>query len=502
MNPQIRILLVEDLPADAELIARELKKGEINFNMLVVNSKEAFTAALTDFVPDIILSDHSMPFFNSNEALRIVRQANLPIPFILITSSMSDEFAVEVMKEGADDYIIKDRLKRLPSAVNNSVEKYRLTAEKNDEGLKATKIMKQLNDRLQLATKSAGIGIWDWNIEHDILEWDAGMYRLYNTNEFEFGSVYEAWLKRVHPEDLKRVNNEMQMAIQGEKKYDTEFRIIASDDDVRTLRATGIIEKNEAGNPVRMVGVNWEITERKLAALEREKIIDDLLQRNKDLEQFAYIVSHNLRAPIANIIGASNALGDPDISIEDTKTLTKGINESVTRLDNVVIDINHILELKANKNNSKENVRFSELVEEVKLSFSDMLSRDDIAIIYDFSAADEFFTVKPYLYSIFYNLISNSIKYRQPQHACLIKIKSRKANKILELTFKDNGIGIDIEKWGDQVFGLYKRFHPEIHGKGIGLFTVKTQVESLGGKIDVESSVNEGSVFKIEFNDL
>jgi signal transduction histidine kinase len=103
------------------------------------------------------------------------------------------------------------------------------------------------------------------------------------------------------------------------------------------------------------------------------------------------------------------------------------------------------------------------------------------------------------LYSIFYNLIHNSIKYRQPGLPCVIQIRSRLLKEGVQLVFKDNGIGIDLKKRGEQVFGLYKRFHPAIEGKGMGLFMVKTQVEALGGKISISSEPNKGTEFTIEF---
>jgi signal transduction histidine kinase len=110
-------------------------------------------------------------------------------------------------------------------------------------------------------------------------------------------------------------------------------------------------------------------------------------------------------------------------------------------------------------------------------------------------------TLKSYMQSIFYNLISNSVKYRQPNLAPVIEIKSRKRQNKIELSFRDNCMGIDLTKNGDQVFGLYKRFHTnEIQGKGIGLFMVKTQVEAIGGTISVHSEVNKGTEFKIEFD--
>ncbi|MES2762658.1 MAG: PAS domain S-box protein [Bacteroidota bacterium] len=127
---KIKILHLEDLPTDAELVERALKQAALPFEKIVVDNKADFENALETFSPDIVLSDHSLPSFNSIEALHIVKEKQLHIPFILITAAMTDEFAVEIMREGADDYIIKDRLHRVPTAVLNCLEKFRLEKEK------------------------------------------------------------------------------------------------------------------------------------------------------------------------------------------------------------------------------------------------------------------------------------------------------------------------------------------------------------------------------------
>ncbi|HWZ14823.1 MAG TPA: CHASE3 domain-containing protein [Mucilaginibacter sp.] len=236
-----------------------------------------------------------------------------------------------------------------------------------------------------------------------------------------------------------------------------------------------------------------------IANSERSKMVSDLMTRNSELEQFAYIISHNLRAPVANIIGATNAMNELDLSTEDKETLYRGINLSVLRLDDVVKDLNTILQVKRDVNEVREMVSFSGLVDGIKFSIRNIIEKYNIQIECDFSKINEFKTLKPYLYSIFYNLITNSIKYRSQEVDCLIKIKSNLRKNKLELIFKDNGMGIDLKKSGDQVFGLYKRFHNHIEGKGMGLFMVKTQIETLGGKISLKSRENAGTEFKIEF---
>lgn len=132
MRQKIKILHLEDLPSDADLVERELKKSDLKFEKIVVDNRLAFENALTHFSPDIILSDHSLPSFDSIQALKIIREKYIQIPFILITSTMTDELAVTIMQEGADDYIIKDRLHRLSSAIKNILEKFQEKKEKQN----------------------------------------------------------------------------------------------------------------------------------------------------------------------------------------------------------------------------------------------------------------------------------------------------------------------------------------------------------------------------------
>jgi PAS domain S-box-containing protein len=244
-----------------------------------------------------------------------------------------------------------------------------------------------------------------------------------------------------------------------------------------------------------------DITPRKVSELEREKITTDLVQRNKDLEQFAYIVSHNLRAPLANIMGFSEAMDSlEELDEESRKQVLYGLSHSVHRLDNVILDLNQILQVKRQISEMREIIKFSEVADDVKNDIHNLIQNENVTIKTDFSAVDELFSLKSYIQSIFYNLMSNSIKYRQPDVPPVIEINSSKTDKKIILIFKDNGLGIDLAKRGDQVFGLYKRFHTQVEGRGMGLFMVRTQVETLGGKISINSEVNKGTTFTIEFN--
>lgn len=243
-----------------------------------------------------------------------------------------------------------------------------------------------------------------------------------------------------------------------------------------------------------------DITERKNTELEREKMTTEIVQRNRDLEQFAYIISHNLRAPVANITGLSNILlGKRELSFTDREKCLQGLALSVNKLDEVIIDLNHILQVRREINEKKETVLFSSVVNNIKTSINNLIVKENALIKTDFLEINEFFTLKSYINSVFYNLILNSIKYRSPDRDPVISIRSRMTGNKLELTFTDNGLGIDLSSNANKVFGLYKKFHSHTDGKGMGLYMVKTQVEILGGKISIDSEVDAGTTFRIEF---
>jgi len=240
-----------------------------------------------------------------------------------------------------------------------------------------------------------------------------------------------------------------------------------------------------------------DITERMRADKEREKMSADIIQRSKNLEQFSFIVSHNLRSPVANILGISNVLKGK-ITETDRNKLQNYLFVAVEKLDLIVKDLNLILQARSEINDKKETVYLPDLVESIELGFQNLIEKEEVKIDADFSHLNSIITIKGYIYSIFYNLISNSIKYRQPGRSPEIFIKSDIQDGKIKISFKDKGIGIDLKKHGEKIFGLYERFHMNIEGRGLGLYMIKTQLEILKGSITVKSEPNVGTEFIIE----
>ncbi len=248
-----------------------------------------------------------------------------------------------------------------------------------------------------------------------------------------------------------------------------------------------------------------DVTERKeseLKIVELNKNLkaytEELVSANKGLEQFSYIISHNLRAPVANIMGLGELLKE-DYPLEVKTQFQDELLSNVERLDSIIKDLNNILQVKVDMSEKKEPIVLSELVESVQSGIGQVIQKENVQIITNFSEVPYINSIKTYLHSIFYNLIFNSIKYRRPEVSPVIEITSEEKSGNVCITFKDNGMGIDLSKKGNQIFGLYKRFHHHVEGKGMGLFMVKTQVELLGGEIQVTSEENKGTQFTIEF---
>jgi PAS domain S-box-containing protein len=235
--------------------------------------------------------------------------------------------------------------------------------------------------------------------------------------------------------------------------------------------------------------------------LEIKSRTQELLDYNHQLEQFAFISAHNLRSPVARILGLANLLDLSSTNPEDNRMILQKMVNTAKELDRVVHDLNTIIEIKKNSSNAISQIVFVDVLEKVAKFIEKEIRESTAIIISDFSLVQTVKSVAPYVESIIYNLLSNAIKYRYPGRQPIIKISSEKALGFSCLVVSDNGLGIDIDLAKDKIFNLYQRFHNHVDGKGLGLYLIRTQIESLGGRIEVTSKINEGTTFRVYFKD-
>ena len=250
------------------------------------------------------------------------------------------------------------------------------------------------------------------------------------------------------------------------------------------------------------ISIQRDITEEKKQEKEKEQLIRELTQNNKDLKQFSYITSHNLRAPLSNLTGLLNLIEDIPIENQELKEILSGFNKSTHLLNDTINDLVKVIIIKDNPSIKKEAVLIKEIFENVfsQLNFQIELYRPIIKL--DFEKVSIININKAYLESIVLNLLTNSIKYKSENRKLKITITTDQIDDTVVLTFKDNGIGIDLVRNKDKVFGLYQRFHNYPDSKGLGLYLVKSQVETMDGTIDIESEVNKGTTFTLTFKNI
>ncbi len=260
---------------------------------------------------------------------------------------------------------------------------------------------------------------------------------------------------------------------------------------------TAIFDKG--GELAGFVEVQTDITALKESEMQLNKLAKDLHRQNSDLQQFTYMLSHNLRAPVANVLGLADLLVKvPKENAAFDNSLFK-LQESALHLDKVLRDMNTILSIRDNKGNLELHfVNILQVVNQVVASLQDLLHTSEAHLVIDLSDTLEVKANKAYVYSVFHNLLSNAIKYRAANRQLQITIKCASHTSMgVVIACSDNGLGFDMGKANADVFKLYKRFHTHVAGSGIGLYLTKSHIEAMGGQIQVYSEVDAGTKFLI-----
>jgi signal transduction histidine kinase len=224
----------------------------------------------------------------------------------------------------------------------------------------------------------------------------------------------------------------------------------------------------------------------------------ELTEHNERLEQFAFIISHNLRAPMSRIIGLSSIL-DFTKDATEVADIAKLMTRSTQDLDQIIKELSDILGVQKMTSQVMDDVLLDKLINKVTLGLQLEIAESNGSIVTNFSKAESVKGIPGYVESILFNLISNAIKYRDPDKKLAISIESSKTDDYTVVVVADNGLGIDLGSHRENLFNLYKRFHFHVDGRGVGLYLVKTQITALGGKVDVDSTPGEGTVFTLWF---
>ncbi|MBS1976846.1 MAG: PAS domain S-box protein [Bacteroidetes bacterium] len=226
-------------------------------------------------------------------------------------------------------------------------------------------------------------------------------------------------------------------------------------------------------------------------------IAENLTRKNSQLEEFTQIVSHNLRSPAGNI-GSLVSLMEQSQG-EEQKEYLKYLRESIQVLLNTLNHLNEVLRIKQDTTVERQQIRFDDVYQNIRQMLLTKIQELNADLLTDFSEVAELNYPVIYLESIMLNLIANALKYHSPRRKPIIKLSSFRKGKDVYLEVRDNGLGIDLVKYGHQMFKMRKTFHQHPEGQGLGLFLIKNQIEAMGGEISVESQVNKGATFFVNF---
>ncbi len=370
------------------------------------------------------------------------------------------------------------------------------------ERKRAGEALKKVSERLSLATQAGGVGIWDYDVVNNTLVWDDQMFRLYGITSAQFGGAYEAWQAGVHPEDRRRGDEEIQLALQGTKNFDTEFRVLWPDDTVHNIRALAVVQRDASGRPLHMIGTNWDITDRKMAEEEIIRGKELAEAANMAKSEFLANMSHEIRTPMNGVIGMTGLLLDTELTPTQRHyaETVRSSGESLLTLINDILDFSKIEAGKLDLETLDFDLRalledfgtlMSAHAHEKGLEFTSVAEPDVPTLLRGDPGR---------LRQVLTNLSGNAIKFTQHGEvivrAALVSEEGDEA--VIRFSVRDTGIGISPEKQGH----LFHKFTQvdasttrRYGGTGLGLAISRQLAGMMGGEIGVISEEGTGSEF-------
>ena len=353
--------------------------------------------------------------------------------------------------------------------------------------------------RLHLANRSAGIGVWDLEIQSGELTWDDHMYRLYGITADQFSGVYEAWVNGVHPDDIDYASDLLKRAIDGKAVYDPEFRVVWPDGTVKTLKAFAEVVRDEDGTPTRMIGVNYDITEKVKTIHELELARKQALASAKAKEDFLSNMSHEIRTPMNGVYGTLQLLNQQKQSKEGQQLLDSALfsAKSLLTIVNDILDFSKIEAGKIQLDNAEFNlVRLAESV--VSDFYPTAVDKGlNLSCIIPKKMPKTWLGDPVRIKQVLTNLVSNAVKFTE-EGSVTLTLKQQKDG--IHFVVSDTGIGMS----PDALSRIFDRFEQadktttrKYGGTGLGMSITTSLVDMMGGEVVVDSIENEGSKFTV-----
>jgi PAS domain S-box-containing protein len=363
--------------------------------------------------------------------------------------------------------------------------------------------LKISEERFQFALDASTVGVWDWDMVTNRVFYSSLSLKILELESNDIFDDPERWDKIVHPDDLPKYYSDIQEHFDNKiPYYENYHRVLTSSGKYKWILDRGkVIERDSNGKPLRVLGTHTDVSYQKEKELELIKTMKLFSDQNSRLLNFSHIVSHNLNTQAGNIKSILDFI-DEDHSKETIDEMLVHLRTVSNDLNDTISNLTQIVQIQSNLNIVIKPLKLAYSIDKTVSIIKAFSAKTKIVIL---NNVPDYVTINfnpAYLESVLLNFTTNAIKYAHPDRAPVVEFifaiepDGRKALKI-----KDNGIGIDLERYGDLIFGMYKTFHKHKEARGIGLYITKNQIESMKGEVSVESVVGEGTVFKIIFND-
>lgn len=480
----VAILMVEDSPLDAELILGQLRRGGISHIAERVQTRETFEAELRKKAHHLILADFAMPQFDGMSALSLARAQAPEVPFIFVSGAIGEERAIQGLRAGATDYVLKDKLDRLPAAVTRALGE----ARERKRAAIAEAALRESQEQYRVLVESVhDFAIFMVDPQGRIKTWNSGANRVLGFTAAEVvgrsASVFFT------PEDLAKGEFEKELSEAALKGKGDDDRWLVRRDGTRFWASGTVTPIHDArGGLAGFVKVLRDATERKRAD-------EELRRSNTELEQFAYAASHDMREPLRTVTSYAQLLGKKfrgQLGSEGDQYLGF-IEGGVKRMLLLLEDLLSYSRLLHDRQPEFRVVQLNAVVEEVKLMLETSIREKQATIERDTLPA--IIGDQRQIAQLFQNLFSNALKYQTPGVEPVIRVSAGFNGGECTIAVSDNGIGFE-QQYAERIFGLFRRLHGDAYpGTGIGLALCKRVVEHHGGRIWAKSELHNGATF-------
>jgi two-component system, cell cycle sensor histidine kinase and response regulator CckA len=492
-----RLLLVDDSPEDFELIAHTLHDAKVEVEWKRVDNAKDLIAELTTWSPDVILSDYHLPAFSALDVLELLHQHHWDVPVIVVTGTLNDDVAARCLTHGAVDYILKDRLVRLPSAIDRALEEKKFRSEREQ----ALAALTESELRFRQVTESIDEVFWLTDLADNRVIYVSPAYQRIWGRPCE--SLYKApnsWLDATHKEDLGTARKAMQRLRSG-AVYDIEYRIVRPDGEVRWIRDRGFPVADAQGNVYRFAGVAEDITQRRQ--------LEDQLRQAQKMEavgQLAGGIAHDFNNLLTVIAGYSQLVLSRLLPEDPLRQRIDQINKAAFRASSLT---RRLLTFSRKQVVQPRVLNLNSLVANIEGMLGRLID-DDIQLKTVLDPGLAPVRVDPgQIEQMIFNLVVNA-RDAMPRGG-VVTIETR--NVLLEpggsyqgegepsgwhtmLAVSDNGVGMDQEILS-HMFEPFFTTKPPGKGTGLGLATVYGIVKQSEGSIAVTSELGRGTTFKI-----